>query len=69
MIKIKVLFIWILCIFIIQTDDSIISKEFFTNYFTDEDLLLWTKSGVNLPIDHFFTTCGTDRIFGGKFII
>lgn len=48
--------------------NSILSNEFFTNYFTDNDFGSWTITGSNIPADHFFTQCGTERIFGGNYL-
>ena len=42
----------------------IISEEFHTNHFTNNDFNAWTLSGSSLP-PRRFTTCGTARLFGG----
>jgi len=43
----------------IKTDDSVLSNEFITNYFTDNDISPWVMSGNTIPADHFFTQCGS----------
>jgi len=46
-------------LFLVHSNDLVLSNEFFTNYFTDNDFNTWTMSGNNIPADHFFTQCGS----------
>jgi len=61
-----IVLLFILPVCVTQNGQSILSSEFYTNYFTDNDFGNWTITGSSLPSDHFFSQCGTSRIFGGN---
>lgn len=62
------------CGFLLQTIqcfDQVISREFWTNLFTDEDIIgtvpgyEWVVLGSNIPSIRYFSECNGKRIFGG----
>lgn len=48
----------------VEGSTYVISEEFHTQAFTTNDFNAWTVGGASVPAVKF-TTCGSDRIFGG----
>lgn len=63
----RLLFLFLLIV-AVTCDVQTLTKEFFSNYFTDTDTLNWGVFGAGAPASHQQYSCAGTRLFGGTLI-